>query len=527
MADTVEHRPSVLALLPEQFNEWKERLPGQWNELKGKVEGQLGEAMVASKGISQEVEDPGAALKDREAAANSVRLLDEETRERRCQYISRTTDDLRAECDQRNLKYTKDMDRWALIKLLEKHDTQDVKWVEGRTYEGCSALVVVLNAVFIGIEIDHPAYFPVYDFLIINSLFLAFFIAEIAVKISVLGYVKYVKDPWNVFDVIVTVLVCVQMTATYSSISGRIYDHMLHYVAADFTQILRLCRLFRLARVFKELGVLIRSFLMSIRALGWIFVLLLLWFYLAACFTTVFIGRRESLPNESQQEVEALRNKFSTIPLSMFALFEVMTLEGWGDNVRPLLHTRLHLVFFFLLFIFVTAFFMLNLVTAVVVDRTVAAQEEVEEGVAQEQRQQRDARISLICAVLREANADADDPDLISREDFNKALEENEELDETMDELGLSRQQLNSMFGCAEHDGEDRASVNNLHRLVEVSDKPLDTANYVRFQIEMSHRLEYQEKLTMAVLRALETLAQQKFEIPEPPQGKTLEAKLK
>mmetsp|Transcript_101726 Transcript_101726/g.217819 ORF Transcript_101726/g.217819 Transcript_101726/m.217819 type:complete len:519 (-) Transcript_101726:79-1635(-) len=518
MDEPVERNSSVLSLLPEKWNEWKE-----------KVEGQLGEAKVimAPKGISQEVEDPGAALKDREAAVNSVRLLDEETRERRCQYISRTTDDLRAECDRRNLMFTNDMDRWTLIKLLEQEDSLEVKWVEGRAWEGFSALVVVLNAVVIGIEIDHPAYFPVYDFLIINSVFLVFFILEIVVKIEVLGYAKYAKDPWNLFDVIVTVLVCVQMSATYSSISGHIYDHMLNYVAADFTQILRLCRLFRLARVFKELGVLIRSFLMSIRALGWIFVLLLLWFYLSACITTIFIGRREGMANENQEEVSALRAKFKTIPLSMFALFEVMTLEGWSDNVRPLIHTRLHMVFFFLIFIFVTAFFMLNLVTAVVVDRTVAAQEELEEGVIQEQMQQRNARISLMCAVLKEWNSDADDPDLISREDFNTAMADNPELDETMEELGLSRKQMNSMFGCAEHDGEERTSISNLQRLVEVSDRPLDTANYVRFQIEMSHRLEYQEKLTMTVLHALETLAQQKFEVPEHPSGKTLESKLK
>jgi len=518
MDDAVRHRPSVLALLPEKWNEWKE-----------KVEGQLGEARVimVPKGISQEVQDPGAALKDREAAVNSVRLLDEETRERRCQYISRTTVDLRAECDRRYLAFTNDMDRWTLIKLLEQDDSKAVTWVEGRAWEAFSAFVVVLNAIVIGVEIDHPAAIPVYDFLIINSVFLAFFILEIAVKIEVLGYAKYAKDPWNIFDVTVTVLVCVQMSATYCSISDHIYDHMLNYVAADFTQILRLCRLFRLARVFKELGVLIRSFLMSITALGWIFVLLLLWFYLSACITTIFIGRREGMKDENQEEVHALRAKFKTIPLSMFALFEVMTLEGWGDNVRPLLHTRPHMVFFFLMFIFVTAFFMLNLVTAVVVDRTVAAQEEHEEGVVQEQTQQRNARISLMCAVLKEWNSNADDPDLISREDFMTALADNPELDETMDELGLSRKQLSSMFGCAEHDGEERTSISNLERLVEVSDRPLDTANYVRFQIEMSHRLEHQEKLTMTVLRALETLAQQKFEVPEPSPGKTLQDKLK
>jgi len=51
--------------------------------------------------------------------------------------------------------------------------------------------------------------------------------------------------------------------------------------------------------------------------------------------------------------------------LSMFALFEVMTLEGWGDNVRPLLHTRLHLVFFFLLFIFLSNLTLMNMLIGI------------------------------------------------------------------------------------------------------------------------------------------------------------------
>merc|ERR1719311_724807 len=121
---------------------------------------------------------------------------------------------------------------------------------------------------------------------------------------------------------------------------------------------------------------LIQSFLDSIKALFWILVLLIIWFYMCACVATIFIGRREFLPSEDQEAIKELREKFSSIPLSMFALFEVMTLEGWVDYVRPLLASRADMVILFLFFIFVSSFFLLNLVTAVVVDRTLEAQQQ-------------------------------------------------------------------------------------------------------------------------------------------------------
>merc|ERR1719473_1844815 len=118
---------------------------------------------------------------------------------------------------------------------------------------------------------------------------------------------------------------------------------------------------------------------MSLKALLWIFILAAIWYFLCACVATVFIGRREWLPNEkgdgvSKEVIAELRDRFKTIWLSMFALFEVMTLEGWTDYVRPMLASRPDMVLFFLTFIFVSAFFLLNLVTAVVVDRTLEAQ---------------------------------------------------------------------------------------------------------------------------------------------------------
>ena len=57
-----------------------------------------------------------------------------------------------------------------------------------------------------------------------------------------------------------------------------------------------------------------------------------------------------------------IRERFETVGSSLFCLFEIMTLEGWTDYARPMLHRSPGWVMYFISFIFVSAFFLLNLV---------------------------------------------------------------------------------------------------------------------------------------------------------------------
>eukprot|EP00416_Gambierdiscus_australes_P038530 CAMPEP_0171110136 /NCGR_PEP_ID=MMETSP0766_2-20121228/71182_1 /TAXON_ID=439317 /ORGANISM="Gambierdiscus australes, Strain CAWD 149" /LENGTH=480 /DNA_ID=CAMNT_0011571973 /DNA_START=19 /DNA_END=1461 /DNA_ORIENTATION=- len=428
------------------------------------------------------------------------------SRSHRRSWANKPTRDLKHLVSQLEVGDCSELTRAELISLLTEEDVKRKSWVEGQCFEFFFLIVVIANTAFIGYQIDHPVSLRLHQFMMVNLLFLSLFVTEIVLKVAVLGWRQYMADYWNVFDFIVTLLVAVQMTLTFLILHDHFFGHLDEYVAADCLQILRLCRLFRLARIFPELGHLIRSFFMSIQALFWIFVLLLLWFYISACFATIFIGRRAMLPSEDHVEVGELRQKFATIPLSMFALFEIMTLEGWVDYVRPLLHTRVHLVCFFLLFIFVTAFFILNLITAVIVDRTKAAQDEDREWEKQEAQLHRKAHINCICNALYQENRSSNVPDVITREDFDSTIQEHEEVQQALGELGWSTRYLSSMFSCVDQNNEGIMSISSLHKLLEISDQPLNTANYMRFQLSLAHRLEHQEKLTLKVLRTLERL---------------------
>mmetsp|Transcript_62098 Transcript_62098/g.134797 ORF Transcript_62098/g.134797 Transcript_62098/m.134797 type:complete len:486 (-) Transcript_62098:86-1543(-) len=450
---------------------------------------------------------------------DSLLVLSSAARERRRSYISSKTEDLRQLCEKRKLDLKEThASRRDLIKTLEDDDDGRKVFVKGNVFEAFYLTIIFLNALAIGFQIDNPDALKVGDWLLLNFTFFSLFVAEIIIKVAALGWSQYAADPWHQFDLVVTFLVAMQMASTYSLLEKSVYDTWNQYIAGDFIQILRLCRLFRLARFFKELGMLIESFFRSIKALFWIGVLLLIWFYLAACVATVFIGKRERWPLEDKAEIEELRHRFSSIPLSMFALFEVMTLEGWTDYVRPLLHTRVHIVFFFIAFIFITAFFMLNLITAVVVDRTVAAQEAADEGVTKEHQLQRVARIDLIITLLQSENSNPTNEDVISLSDFDDAIQQSE-TQEVLTELGWTKAYMDSMFAMVDHEGSKMGSLSALRKLLVISDEPLDTANYVRFQMNLAQKLDYQEKLMLTVLNALEVAMDTELELPESLQG--------
>merc|ERR1719217_840172 len=187
--------------------------------------------------------------------------------------------------------------------------------------------------------------------------------------------------------------------------------------------VLRLLRLLRIARLFSQLRLLLSSLIGSMGPLSWIPLFIVLWFYICACLTTVFIGRPDMLKDHEVENAPKLRALFKDIRSSMYTLFEVMMMEGWIEVVRPLVGHRPMLVLFFLVFVFLSAFFLLNLVTSVVVDRTMQAKEEDDANVESVQEDLRVSRISELCKALLKLNNDQDlfkKPDLLKWEQDEK-----------------------------------------------------------------------------------------------------------
>jgi voltage-gated sodium channel len=368
-------------------------------------------------------------------------------------------------------------------------------------YEFVILLIVVLNAVSIGLQIDYPDLLPLYGWLILNLMFWFIFFIECIVKMYTYGVKRYFRVPWNVFDFVITVATCIEIAATFSIYLRRhtVFNTAHTFISGDFIEMARLARLFRLGRLFTQLGVLAGSFIASLQALGWIILGSLLWFYINACFCTVFLGRRELLPANGDEEIREIRERFETVGSSLFCLFEIMTLEGWTDYARPMLHKSPGWVIYFISFIFVSAFFLLNLVTAVVVDRTVAAQVEANEEIGSEKRAEQKAFINDFVKMLTDLNNGGD---RLSRADLAEWA-----ASEAGQKVSQQLQFVTSMAVLLDHDESGYISLAELRDLWNSYENPLSTETLIRFHINQARQSEHQERLMVTVLHVLEKMS--------------------
>jgi voltage-gated sodium channel len=88
---------------------------------------------------------------------------------------------------------------------------------------------------------------------------------------------------------------------------------------------------------------------------------------------------------------------FGTIGKSMFSLFQVMTLESWSMSiVRPVMDVYPWAWMFFVPFIIVTTFAVLNLFIGVIVDAMQAGHHEVVEEMHQEEMVEEREQMALL-----------------------------------------------------------------------------------------------------------------------------------
>jgi voltage-gated sodium channel len=373
------------------------------------------------------------------------------------------------------------------------------QFFQSKTYEYMIMTIIMINAFTIGLEIDHAGIMAHHHWLIMNTFFAVIYVGEMIIKLFAFGGPEFFRSYWNIFDVVVTVVTLVgDVYMVYKEYSTHGHGQDSGFLA--LIPVLRLLRLLRIAKLFHELRLLVKSFVGSLSALAWIAVFTILWFYICACVGTVFLGRADMLKDGEVRNAASLRAKFATIPLSMYTLFEVMTLEAFGTVAGPLVKHRPLLVLFFLVFVFVTAFFLLNLVTAVVVDRTMLAQKESEEAQGNVEEDVREAQIAdMYSAFMKQNNGQ----DMISEEKYRR-FQKHPQVQEAMANLDWNEEFLTSMLIMIDHNKAGEVSLKELQDLWIMYGQPLDTATLLHCQMQLARRLEMTETLCTKLLEKLE-----------------------
>ncbi len=211
--------------------------------------------------------------------------------------------------------------------------------VETKRFERLVVAVIVVNAITLGLETSQSAMAVAGPLLVaIDRLALAFFCVELAIRIVAYG-LPFFRGPWNLFDFAIVGISLVP--------------------ASDGLQVLRsfrILRALRLLSVVPEMRRVVHALLQAIPGMGSVVALLALVFYVFAVIATKLFG--PSFPEW-----------FGTVGASLYTLFQIMTLESWSMGiVRPVMEQYGLAWLFFITFILITTFAVLNLFIAIIVN---------------------------------------------------------------------------------------------------------------------------------------------------------------
>jgi voltage-gated sodium channel len=199
--------------------------------------------------------------------------------------------------------------------------------------------VILFNAVILGMETSKPlmeAFGPV--LIALDGLCLAIFVGEIAAKLYVQRG-NFFRDGWNLFDFIIVGVALVPAAQGLAVLRA-----------------LRILRLLRVVSVAPSLRRVIEGLLNALPGMGSVFLLMALIFYIGAVMATKLFGA-------------AFPVWFGTLGKSGYSLFQIMTLESWSMGiVRPVMEIYPYAWMFFVPFILLTTFVVLNLVVGLVVN---------------------------------------------------------------------------------------------------------------------------------------------------------------
>lgn len=229
------------------------------------------------------------------------------------------------------------------------------KLVESSKFQNFIMALIILNGITMGMETSKSLALK-YDILfsLFNTIVLSIFTIEIILRIFVYK-TSFFKDPWSIFDFVIVAISLVPTSAGF-----------------EIFRVLRVLRLFRLITVVPQMRKIIVALLSVLPGIGSIAALLTLFFYIFALMATQLYG-------------EAFPQWFGTLGDSFYTLFQVMTLESWSMGiVRPIMELYPLAWVFFVPFIFMSTFIIVNLIIAIVVDAMNEMNTEEEEAIVQE-----------------------------------------------------------------------------------------------------------------------------------------------
>lgn len=212
-------------------------------------------------------------------------------------------------------------------------------WIEQPRVQNVVIVLILLNAALLGLETSAAAMAVAGGLIVgIDRAILAVFVVEIALRLYA-HRAAFWRDPWSVFDFAVVAIALIPATGPLSVLRA-----------------LRVLRVLRLLTMVPSMRRVVGALLGAIPGLGSIALVLLIIYYVFAVIATNLFAA-------------AHPEWFGDLGRSLYTLFQIMTLESWSMGIaRPVMEHFPYAWTFFIPFILVATFTMLNLFIAIIVN---------------------------------------------------------------------------------------------------------------------------------------------------------------
>jgi voltage-gated sodium channel len=213
------------------------------------------------------------------------------------------------------------------------------EWIESPRTQNFIIGIILLNAVILGLETS-GAVMERFGSLIhvLDTLCLMIFIVEIAAKLVARG-LNFFKNGWSLFDFVIVGIALVPGAQTFSVLRA-----------------LRILRVLRVIAVAPSLRRVVEGFVTALPGMASVFLLMTIIFYIGSVMATKLFAA-------------TFPQWFGNLGQSAYSLFQIMTLESWSMGiVRPVMEVHPYAWAFFVPFIMITTFAVVNLLVGLIVN---------------------------------------------------------------------------------------------------------------------------------------------------------------
>jgi len=221
------------------------------------------------------------------------------------------------------------------------------KLVDTDLFKNTIMAVIIINAITLGLSTSDTVMSAIGPSLMaIDNIALTIFVVELVLKLYAYRF-SFFKNAWNIFDLCVVTVGLMPSGGGLSALRG-----------------LRVIRTLRLLSVVPQMRAVVQALLDALPGMGAVIIMISIVFYVFGVMATLMYGN-------------AFDEWFGTLGRSLYSLFQIMTLESWSMGiVRPVMNEFPAAWAFFVPFIVITSFSVLNLFIGLLVNTMQSAVEE-------------------------------------------------------------------------------------------------------------------------------------------------------